>query len=275
MARALDDKDPAQGRLSTRGRGLQGPGDPRPFGEAFTPACQWPTRPREGIQRVRATPRCRRFRHRPRPHRRRLAVDAGTDAREAGPTLHTVMRLMEQFPDTISARASRSSTTMRARTIPTSSPISRRGRPKNGGNRSVACGWRPTAILPGLRLWRASSCWTLFLSPALRPHRRFAVLWLPTVWLCVEPAAVDPRGRTRLLFHHQDRREPVQPPALRLLLVAGSGRHAVVQTHFSTTPDPGAFASTYNAKATAEQNLGRGRIFSKRNCRIPCSWHFW
>jgi alpha-mannosidase len=37
-----------------------------------------------------------------------------------------------------------------------------------------------------------------------------------------------------------------------------------VLTHFSTTPDPGVFASTYNAKATAEQNLGTWTNFQQK-----------
>ena len=37
-----------------------------------------------------------------------------------------------------------------------------------------------------------------------------------------------------------------------------------VLTHFSTTPDPGVFASTYNAKATPEQNLGTWTNFQQK-----------
>jgi alpha-mannosidase len=66
-----------------------------------------------------------------------------------------------------------------------------------------------------------------YLPRPFRPRRRIPrPLAARRLWLRLGLAPTDQTGRPRLLHDHQNRLEPVQPAALRLLLVARAGRHA-------------------------------------------------
>ena len=100
-AKALDATTPARGALLNALDAAFNLLDTRePFGEAFyasvPPAL---ATLRGGIAEAGAAAGCRAHRHRPCPHRRAWLWTLDQTRRKAGRTFHTVLRLMEQFPD--------------------------------------------------------------------------------------------------------------------------------------------------------------------------------
>ena len=269
IANTLDANEPGQGPPAQRaGR--------RPS-RSSTPASRWAMRSTPASRRPRGAARRRRRgrpaagcdhrRHRPRPHRRGLAVDARPDPAQGRAHLPhraapdgAVPRLPLHPEPAAALRLSC------ARTTRSSSRTSSSASPKAAGSRWAACGSRRTATSPAPSRWRASSCWgARFFREHFGPDAESPVLWLPDVFgyawnlpQLIKQAGLDYFFTIKIGWNQYNRL-----PYDSFWWQGLDGTR--VLTHFSTTPEASGYGvSTYNAKATPEQALGTWSNFQQK-----------
>ena len=150
----------------------------------------------------------------------------GQTRRKAGRTFHTVLRLMEQFPDYHFTQSQPQLYDYVRQDYPDlfaaikEQVAAGRWEPIGGMWVEADCNITgPESLARQFLLGRAF--FRQHFGPDAESPRALAAR---RVRLRLEPAAVDQAGRAGLFLHDQDRLEPGQQAARRLVLVAGAGR---------------------------------------------------
>lgn len=190
----------------------------------------------------------------------------GQTRRKAGRTFHTVMRLMEQFPNYHFTQSQPQLYEFVREDYPALFEAIKE-RAKEGRWEPIGGMWveadcnlsGPESLARQFLLGRA------FFRKHFGPNADTRVLWLPDVfgYAWNLPQLIKEAGLeyffTIKIGWSQYNRLPYDSFWWQGL------DGTKVLTHFSTTPEPGSvFASTYNAQATAEQNLGTWRNFQQK-----------